>query len=172
MDNTYTPVQLAGDPNNMLLLGHEHTRIEFNDSTNLWTLTDAKSIVSATSRSTKVSYVLGKHTWEVANDVYECHKGEPYTTQLKLTGCDQQGEFTCNDGQCVRMEERCDQLPNCRDESDEDNCQLLILKNNYNNKVHHNGQCHQLHHRARTRLHLHHPYEDCQHRGSESHDHS
>ena len=135
MDNTFTPVQLAGDPNNMLLLGHEHTRIEFNDSTNLWTLTDAKSIVSATSRSTKVSYVLGKHTWEVANDVYECHKGEPYTTQLKLTGCDQQGEFTCNDGQCVRMEERCDQLPNCRDESDEDNCQLLILKNNYNNKV-------------------------------------
>ena len=33
------------------------------------------------------------------------------------------------------MEERCDQLANCRDESDEDNCQLLMLKGNYNNKV-------------------------------------
>ena len=135
IDNTFTPVQLPGDPNNMLLLGHEHTRIEFNETTNQWTLTDAKSTVTAISRATKVSYVLGKNTWEVTNDVYKCHKGQPYNTQLKLTGCDQEGEFTCNDGQCVRMEERCDQLANCRDESDEDNCQLLMLKKNYNKKV-------------------------------------
>ena len=135
IDINFTPMQLAGDPNNMLLVGHEHSKIQFNETTNQWTLTDAKTTVNAISRATKVSYVLGKHTWEVANDVYECHKGQPYTTQLKLTGCDQDGEFTCNDGQCVRMEERCDQLANCRDESDEDNCQLLMLKNNYNNKV-------------------------------------
>ena len=135
IDNTFTPMQLAGDPNNMLLLGHEHTRIEFNEISNQWNLTDAKSSVSAISRATKVSYLLGKHTWEVVNDVYECHEGRPYTTQLKLTGCNQEGEFTCNDGQCVRMEERCDQLANCRDESDEDNCHLLMLKKNYNKKV-------------------------------------
>ena len=135
IDNIFTPVQLPGDPNNMILLGHEHTRIEFSEKTNQWSLTDAKSTVTAISRATKVSYVLGKNTWEVINDAYKCHKGQPYTTQLKLTGCNQDGEFTCNDGQCVRMEERCDQLANCRDESDEDNCQLLVLKQNYNKKV-------------------------------------
>lgn len=30
--------------------------------------------------------------------------------QLKLTGCNQDGEFTCDDGQCIKMEERCDQV--------------------------------------------------------------
>ena len=73
--------------------------------------------------------------WDITNDVYECHEGQPYKTQLKLTGCDQEGEFTCDDGQCVRMEERCNQLPDCRDESDERGCQLLVLKEGYNRKV-------------------------------------
>ena len=34
-----------------------------------------------------------------------------------------------------RMEERCDQIMNCKDESDEENCQLIAFKNNYNKKV-------------------------------------
>ena len=33
------------------------------------------------------------------------------------------------------MEERCDQITHCRDESDEDNCKLIVFKDNYNNKV-------------------------------------
>ena len=31
--------------------------------------------------------------------------GQPYTTFLKLTGC-LDGEFTCNDGECIQMEQR------------------------------------------------------------------
>ena len=33
------------------------------------------------------------------------------------------------------MEQRCNQLVDCRDESDEDNCKILILKGSYNNKI-------------------------------------
>ena len=33
------------------------------------------------------------------------------------------------------MEERCDQITHCRDESDEDNCKLIVFNDNYNNKV-------------------------------------
>ena len=33
------------------------------------------------------------------------------------------------------MEERCDQITHCRDESDEDNCELIVFKDYYNNKV-------------------------------------
>ena len=33
------------------------------------------------------------------------------------------------------MEERCNQIMNCKDESDEENCQLIEFKNNYNKKV-------------------------------------
>ena len=45
------------------------------------------------------------------------------------------GEFTCNNGQCVSMTKRCDQLPDCDDGSDEEGCQLFSLAKGYNNVV-------------------------------------
>ena len=33
------------------------------------------------------------------------------------------------------MEQRCNQLPDCRDESDERNCNILVLKDGYNKNV-------------------------------------
>ena len=54
---------------------------------------------------------------------------------MKLTGCKVEGEFTCNDGQCIKMEERCNQVPDCRDKSDEVGCQLIVLENNYNKRI-------------------------------------
>ena len=60
--------------------------------------------------------------------------GQHYTTQLTLTGC-KDGQFTCRDGQCVTMEQRCDQLVHCRDKSDERDFQLLVLEDGYNKKV-------------------------------------
>ena len=60
--------------------------------------------------------------------------GMEYTTELKMSGC-QEGNFTCNDGQCVSMDQRCDQLPDCRDKSDEENCNILVLEKSYNKNV-------------------------------------
>ena len=122
----------------MILLGKRTTRIEYNDTSSQWVLTDAKSDVTGVSRATKVSYLLGKHDWTISNDDYECHEGKPwqnYTRTLKLTGCKDQGEFTCDNGQCIEMEERCDQVPDCRDKSDEVGCQLIDLEINYNKNL-------------------------------------
>ena len=33
------------------------------------------------------------------------------------------------------MKERCNQVPDCRDESDENGCQLIVFKNNYNKNI-------------------------------------
>ena len=44
-------------------------------------------------------------------------------------------EFTCDDGQCIKMIDRCNQMADCRDESDENGCQLIVLKNNYNKNI-------------------------------------
>ena len=41
------------------------------------------------------------------------------------------GEFTCRDGDCVLMEERCDQVLDCDDESDEVDCHIVLLKESY-----------------------------------------
>ena len=56
---------------------------------------------------------------------------------LKMTGCNPEGEFTCNDGQCIKMEERCDQVLDCRDGSDEIGCQIILFKNQdaYNKNI-------------------------------------
>ena len=51
-----------------------------------------------------------------------------------MSGCSE-GNFTCDDGQCVSMDKRCNQLPDCRDESDESNCKVLVLKDGYNKEV-------------------------------------
>jgi hypothetical protein len=98
-DNLYTHKQLAESPRDMFLVGQMTTRIRYMDSSEQWFMTDAESSVQAESRATKVSYALGKHEWTVTNDVFSCSKGQPYTTLLKLSGCDHTGEFTCNHGQ-------------------------------------------------------------------------
>ena len=119
----------------MFFQGFSHTQIRYNDSSKVWVMTHAlKPGLRAESKASKVSYVLGKHEWTVTGEVYECHGGQPYTTFLKLSGCSM-GDFTCDSGQCVRIEQRCDQLPNCRDESDERGCQLLLVKDGYNKNV-------------------------------------
>ena len=44
-------------------------------------------------------------------------------------------EFTCDDGQCIDISTRCDQIVDCQDESDEQGCQLVILDKGYKAKV-------------------------------------
>ena len=89
--------------------------------------------VTGTSLASFVSFTLGKHNWTIKGDE-GCSSGDTYTTELKLSGC-QGKEFTCNDGQCVSMDVRCNQLPDCRDEADEKNCKILVLKDGYNMEV-------------------------------------
>ena len=48
---------------------------------------------------------------------------------------DNDGEFTCNDGQCVNMSDRCDKIPDCKDGSDEQGCQLVSLVKGYDKHV-------------------------------------
>ena len=95
-------------------------------------------------RITKHTFLpIGKHEWTIMDDdEFGCAKGQAtpfhYKTKLKLTGC-REGEFTCDDGQCIKMERRCDQVtgkkPNCRDESDENGCQLIVFKSSYNKNI-------------------------------------
>ena len=135
LDNLYTTRQLQEDGDAVFLVGFKTSRIDYNHAEQKWVLTDAKSAVVAEARASgELSYVLGKHEWIFTGDEYKCHGGETYKTILKLSGCNVD-EFTCNDGQCVAMEERCNQLTNCRDKSDEVDCQLVVLENTYNKKV-------------------------------------
>ena len=133
IDEYYTPKQLPDAPGDLFLLGRLHTQIRYNTSNNQWRATDPTNPATALSTASHLSYLLGKHSWNVTGD--GCNNGQQYTTLLKLSGCNPEGEFTCNDGQCVEMEQRCDQIPDCRDESDEKGCQLLVLKESFNKNI-------------------------------------
>ena len=47
--------------------------------------------------------------WTIEGDSVRCNNGLSHTRSLKLTGC-LDGEFTCDDGQCIKMERRCNQV--------------------------------------------------------------
>ena len=95
-----------------------------------WTLSvNSKQTKSSTTAKEK-SYLLGRNSWKIEGDSVECEDGATSTRELKMSGC-QEGEFTCSNGDCVRMEERCDQIPDCQDESDEIHCNLIVLKPSY-----------------------------------------
>ena len=120
---------------NIVYMGVTGTVIRFLPSTQEWALNVTLSKTTGLTSAEEMSLILGRHDWSIDNDSAKCNNGRPYTTQLKMSGCKTDGEFTCDDGQCVTMEERCDQIPDCRDRSDEENCQLLVKVKGYNKEV-------------------------------------
>ena len=117
------------------MIGPESAQLKFNSSLNKWTLQDKRSNVTAVADASQFSYALGKHNWTISGDADQCSKGQAsYTIEMKLTGC-KEGQFTCDDGQCVAIEQRCNQLTNCRDKSDEIGCKILTLGYGYSKKI-------------------------------------
>ena len=57
----FTPRQRADDPYDIVFVGHYSSRIVFNDTSQQWKLTDAKSFANGLAWATKVSYAIGKH---------------------------------------------------------------------------------------------------------------
>ena len=115
--------------------GLEKTKVFYDENMSIWTV----EVINKPSRakivvSSGYSLLLGAHTWQISNDSTDCNAGEPYSRVLKLTGC-AVGQFTCKDGQCVNMTERCDQLVDCRDKSDEVGCSIIQLEENYDKNV-------------------------------------
>lgn len=129
LDSLFLPMNDRQDITRLHYKGNYDTNIEYCVEEETWKMRVSYTNTTARSQSSLVSYVLGKHNWTIEMDK-GCNKGNSYSKELKLTGC-KQGEFTCNDGQCIMMEQRCDQVLDCRDESDEVNCEILIIKGSY-----------------------------------------
>ena len=134
IDTHFTLKTLNGS---VAFMGLTGTVIKFLHTSRIskWKIAINLEQTNATTSAAETSFVLGRHEWFIEKDSPECHDGEPYTSQLKLSGCKTDGEFSCDDGQCVTMEQRCDQVPDCKDESDERGCKMLVTKEGYNKGV-------------------------------------
>ena len=72
-------------------------------------------------------YPVGRHSWQLFDE--DCI--DESMSILTLSRC-QTNEFTCSDGTCVPLEDRCDLKPDCEDKSDEEKCQKVLIPENYN----------------------------------------
>ena len=96
----------------------------------LWKLSDSLNKTIATTSAEEITFTLGRHVWTIELDSVNCNGGKPEKRELKMSGC-QDRQFTYNTGDCVRMEERCDQMLNCKDGSDEEDCRTIVLEKSY-----------------------------------------
>ena len=84
----------------------------------------------ATSDAPKESLLLGPHPWKIYNDSKKCSNNKTYFKIMTMMACGDE-EFTCDDGSCVSMEERCDGKSHCFDSSDEKECYRILPKAGY-----------------------------------------
>ena len=86
------------------------------------------------------SLPVGRHTWQVENDV--CSEGLTSTQTLLLSACEE-GQYTCHDGKCLDISKRCNNIEvkhtnstkgmkfitpqDCDDISDEKNCKIISI---------------------------------------------
>ena len=117
IDTHFTLTSINGS---IAFMGLTGTVIRFQPTQTIskWTITINLEKTMATTPATKTSFIIGRKKWTIEKDSPECHEGEPYNSHLKMSGCNTDGEFTCYDGQCVTMGQRCDQIPHCKDQSD------------------------------------------------------
>ena len=74
----YAVSQSAADPKNIIIVGKQSARIEYNSALSQWVYSDPRFNVTAFSRASRNSFVLGKHNWTVSGDKYQCFEGKDY----------------------------------------------------------------------------------------------
>ena len=109
IDQTYLPQNSHLD-GELAYFGNTQTYARFLREENQWKIEMFLFNTTAVSQEISKRFMLGKQRWTITEDNKKCRDGKPYTTTLKLTGCKEEGEFTCDDGQCIEMERRCDQV--------------------------------------------------------------
>ena len=68
----------------------------------------------------KQMFPIGRHVWE-----FVLPTGSQRVS-LTLSVC-HGGQFTCNNGQCIDLGEKCDSLVHCQDGSDELGCRYIAI---------------------------------------------
>nr|XP_045609609.1 uncharacterized protein LOC123765176 [Procambarus clarkii] len=96
----------------------------------LWVLynTDTNTTLATLDLNSVNDFPIGHRTWILQNPV--CDLPENSKLELSLSSC-HDSEFTCDNGDCISKDLRCNSRDDCSDFSDEDNCHILSKPENY-----------------------------------------
>ena len=119
----------------ILYLGEKSSTIAYDAISKKWNWFDSKNNNSiATSSATYNSLLIGVHEADFSGVTDDKCYQDGTVRRLKFTTCTS-GQFTCNGGQCIDIEKRCDLNEDCNDFSDEENCQLIHMKGRYKKDI-------------------------------------
>ena len=109
----------------------ENAKVEFVMIHTKLTNNHTIEVTRAHTESPEGTFLLGKRTLKIEQDK-ECEPTKTnYTVDVVFSTCFDH-EFTCNDGTCINMTQRCDNIKNCPyDMSDEEQCKLLTMQSSY-----------------------------------------
>ena len=93
--------------------GYKDTDLFFDDNLRHWRLQlISNSSIYALTNST--DYPFGVMKWIIYND--PCYDEPTHTTMLSISTCSKD-EFTCGDGDCISMDDRCNGRVECDDKT-------------------------------------------------------
>ncbi|KAK8394124.1 hypothetical protein O3P69_006367 [Scylla paramamosain] len=92
---------------------------------NLWTNTTL-----ALLHAHGLHYPMGMQQWQLLEDYEVCGKSKDTQHMLSLSAC-HAFEYTCGDGTCVNLSQRCDLRVDCPDNTDEIGCEKLVKPQDY-----------------------------------------
>ncbi|XP_076061383.1 uncharacterized protein LOC143037151 [Oratosquilla oratoria] len=113
---------------NFYFEGYSDYEIKLVNDTWTWLLAKAKTVVARLVRFPDAyNYPMGRKTWAIENTMCGQQGGR---RELLLTSCPE-GSFTCTDGTCINILQRCDLKYDCRDKSDEKKCFIVQFPEDY-----------------------------------------
>ncbi|XP_071547708.1 glutamate-gated chloride channel subunit beta-like [Panulirus ornatus] len=108
---------------------HGHM-ITYSEKDEQWIMSDtvANSTLARLTLASSNLYPIGRHKWSLAAPLCDHPVGSQL--ELSLSIC-KDGQYMCDDGQCIEVAARCDAKDDCADETDEDHCSILKIPAGY-----------------------------------------
>ena len=75
-------------------------------------------------------FPMGRQNWKMVEGKTFCNHEIGNYIPLTISQC-YPGKFTCDSGQCIPLEDRCNIELNCKDQTDENNCAGIKIGNKY-----------------------------------------